>query len=140
MQAYTVHLLPIAGSDVVLNDKSDVSRLVLWTFNIVDELSSMGLDPVDILQTFRAITESTLSPRGAVLLSTLVYNHSGRSVPFAALGIMAEKNLIEIRDGNPDVLDYPELAPFAAKVYVCATRPRARTSMLEVIKALENGK
>jgi hypothetical protein len=128
----------IAGSDVVLNDVSDVNRLVSPTVDIIDELGFMGLNPFDVLQTFRAITESTLSPRGAILRDALVYNHSGRSVPFSALAIMSEKNLIEIRNGNPDVLDYPELAPFAAKVYLCATRPRARQSMLEVIMALTN--
>lgn len=119
---------------------SDVNRLVPETVDIVDELRSMGLDPIDVLTMFSAITESTLSPRGAVLLDTLVYNHSSRvlSISFNALRIMSEKNLIEIRSGNPDVLDYPELAPFAQKKYVCATRPLARRSMLEVVLALKN--
>lgn len=130
----------VTGSDIVLSDTSDVHHLVSRSVDVVGELSAIGLDLVDVIQTFRAITESQLSPRGANLLDSLVYNHSGRSVPSTALWIMSEKNLIEIRDGNPDVSDYTELAPFAQEVYVCATRPLARTSMRKVIMALEEEK
>jgi hypothetical protein len=132
-----VSAVKIAGTDVVLHDMSDVNRLVPQTVDIIDELGSMGLNPCDVLQTFRAITESTLSPRGAILLDALVYSQSGRSVPFHALKIMSENDLIEIRNGNPDVLDYPELEPFAQEGYVCATRPLARASMIKVMTAIE---
>ena len=127
-----------AGHDATLVDTSDVNRLISSTADIADELRAMGLHPDDVLQTFRAITESQLGSRGAILRDSLVRNHSGRSVPAAALGIMSANNLIEIRNGNPDVLDYPELVKFAQDVYVCATRPLARSSMAKVISAIEN--
>lgn len=97
----------------------------------------MGLSPADVLHTFCAITESNRSPRGAVLQISLLFDRDGRSVSHGALSRMSKENLIEIREGNPDVLDYDDLAPYAQEFYVCATSPLARSSMTKVVRLLE---
>ncbi len=58
-------------------------------------------------------------------------------MPTPLIDRMRDLNLIEIRQGNPPVLDYPELAPLSADVYVCATRPLARESMAKVVNKLK---
>lgn len=97
-------------------------------------LQELELDPADVAHTFRVIVASPLSPKGAVLESNLLHTLDGsHSVSFDVLTRMSRANLIEIRDGNPSVLDYVELAPFARESYVCATSALARTSMAKVV-------
>jgi len=68
---------------------------------------------------------------------SLLFDRDGRSVSHGALSRMSKENLIEIREGNPDVLDYDDLAPYAQEFYVCATSPLARSSMTKVVRLLE---
>ena len=126
--------------DVIIKDESKVCSLVNSRVSGVTRyVQELGLDPADVVHTFRAIVASPLSPRGAVLESNLLHAlDGGHSVTFDALTRMSRANLIEIRDGNPSVLDYIELAPYARESYVCATSALARTSMAKVVKLLDS--
>ena len=122
----------------MLEDESKVKALTnLSNGSVSFQLRSMGIDPADVLQTFRAIIQSTQSPRGAVLQETLLRSCNGRFMSPDALHRMAKNNLIEERSGNPAMLDYSELLPLSNTDYVCAPSPLARVSMAKVVKKLE---
>ena len=112
---------------------SDRSSVQILTTKLDTQLASLKLDPKHIVALFKAIVNDGVSPRGAVLLSDLVDNGG---VPEAEIYRMGSLGLIEIREGNPEVLDYSELKSLNGEAYVCAPSPLARESMLKVVKRL----
>jgi hypothetical protein len=119
---------PIEDSQV-----SDRSSVQILTTKLDTQLASLKLDSKHIVALFKAIVNDGVSPRGAVLLSDLVDN---TGIPEAEIYRMGSLGLIEIREGNPEVLDYSELKNLNGEAYVCAPSPLARESMLKVVKRL----
>lgn len=113
---------------------SDRSRLQSLTAKLDTQLKDLSLDPTHLLQVFRTIVYEGISPRGAVSLTDLV---DTIGVPEAEIFRMASMGLIEVREGNPVLMDYPELKFFQGEAYVCAPTPLSRESMLRVVNRLE---
>ena len=112
---------------------SDRSNVQILTTKLDTQLSSLKLDPKHIMGLFKAIVNDGVSPRGAVSLSELVDN---AGIPEAEIYRMGSLGLIEVREANPEVLDYSELKSLNGEAYVCAPSPLARESMLKVVKRL----
>lgn len=112
---------------------SDRSNVQILTTKLDTQLSSLKIDPKHIMGLFKAIVNDGISPRGAVSLSELVDN---AGIPEAEIYRMGSLGLIEVREMNPEVLDYAELKNTNGEAYVCAPSPLARESMLKVVKRL----
>jgi len=112
---------------------SDRSNVQILTTKLDTQLSSLKIDPKHIMGLFKAIVNDGISPRGAVSLSELVDN---AGIPEAEIYRMGSLGLIEVRETNPEVLDYAELKSTNGEAYVCAPSPLARESMLKVVKRL----
>ena len=114
---------------------SDRSRLQSLTAKLDTQLQELNLDSKHLLKVFRAIVYEGVSPRGAVSLTDLV---DTMGVPEAEVFRMASLGLIEVRVGNPELIDYYELKIFqGGEAYVCAPSPLSRESMFRVVNRLE---
>lgn len=97
-------------------------------------LAQWQLDPHHVLTVFEAIcSPDAVSPKGAVRHDELVLE---KGIPAAALRRMQQLNLIELRNGNPRILDYPELSVMWNTHYVCAPYPLGRATMRRALPAL----
>lgn len=137
---YIPHLKALWRAEVQSGGESEVSvddigtALAELAADPCTVLTQWQLDPRHVLTVFEAIcSPAAVSPKGAVRHDHLVLE---KGVPAAVLRRMQQLNLIELRNGNPRILDYPELHVMRNTHYACAPYPLGRATMARALPAL----
>lgn len=125
--ARTQHDTP--GEDVQISDRSKIHFLAQ---SLEASIPQIKVDARFLLNLYRTLLELGKSPRSAVLLSELV---DIIEIPEAEILALARLGLVEVRESNPELLDYSALKS-ATEAYVCGVSPLSRYSMAKVVKKL----